>query len=103
MSNYRWRLTGFGDAEIMEGDFLFARVINGGTNISSSDAGISVLWGVYSSANGGGLTDCRARGEVTFTSFRTVKDERKMAKRLAKSTLLAMEQPIFLEDGNDDT
>lgn len=89
--DYKWHWARLGQM-LLNGEHLFAVVQAGGKDISTVNEGVSVLWQVCAPVEGGSMTDCRARGEIKFTSFETTEAEFATAKRLAKSTLNALEK-----------
>tara|TARA_R110000764_G_scaffold234091_1_gene327772 strand:- start:48 stop:341 length:294 start_codon:yes stop_codon:yes gene_type:complete len=90
--DYTWGATISKNMQSLEGDYLFAMITDGGCDITTNNAGLSVKWGVYAPVEGGGMSDCRAKGEIKFTSWASVSEERKAAKRIARSTLNALEK-----------
>ena len=93
MPDYKFHWSGM-NGMTLEGDHLFAVVQSGGKDISTIDEGLSVVWYVCAIIKGGGMSDCRAKGEITFTNWENVEAEYQAAKRLAKSTLVALEKPL---------
>ena len=94
MSDYKFHWADKGKM-ILEGDYLFAVVQSGGKDISTVNEGLSVLWHVCAPVEGGGVSDCRAQGEIAFSDWANVEAEYATAKRLAKSALIALEKPLY--------
>ncbi len=92
----RWE--GSLNGELCHGEYLLAHFTEGKCDLPSAmgndDRLISAQWRIAPISD---FDRTLAQGDVTFTKWDTVKEERKAAKRIAKSLLKTMDDAWSLE------